>query len=75
MEDRVREAYRIVLNDMLNSECGLLVGKYNAKNGNERFMYGISTVMEWLAYRVDDATGDAFSDMFIKNMIESEKNT
>ena len=28
MTDTVKDAYRIVFNDMMNSECGLLVGKY-----------------------------------------------
>lgn len=74
MEDRTREAYRIVLNDMLNSECGLLVGKYDARNGSDTYMHGIAVVMEWIAYKINDTTGDAFSDMFVKNMIESEKN-
>lgn len=31
MTDTVKDAYRIVFNDMMNSECGLLVGKYDAK--------------------------------------------
>lgn len=33
MTDTVKDAYRIVFNDMMNSECGLFVGKYDAKNG------------------------------------------
>jgi hypothetical protein len=36
-------------------------------------MHGISTVMEWIAYRVSDADGDTFSDLFIKNLIASEE--
>lgn len=73
MTKTVQDAYRIVFNDILNSECGLMVGTYDAKNGDEKFMHGISTVMEWIAYRVSDADGDAFSDLFIKNMIASEQ--
>lgn len=69
----VQDAYRIVFNDMLNSGCGLLVGEYDAKNGNEQYMHGIAMVMEWIAHRVSEADGDAFSDLFIKNMMESEK--
>ena len=49
MTDTVKDAYRIVFNDMMNSECGLLVGKYDAKNGDEKFMHGIDVVMEWIA--------------------------
>lgn len=74
MEDRLKEAYRIVLNDMLNSERGMLVGRYDARNGNPQFMYGVNMVMEWITYRISDEVGDDFSQMFVKNMIESEKN-
>ena len=69
----VQDAYRIVLNDMLNSGCGLLVGKYDGKNGKPDFMYGIQTVMEWIAYTVSEADGDYFSDLFGRNLIESKK--
>lgn len=73
MADRTQDAYRIVFNDMMNSGCGLLVGQYDAKNGKEEFMHGIATVMEWIAYRVSEEQGDDFSDLFVKNLIESEK--
>ena len=54
-------------------ECGMFEGRYDAKNGNPMFMYGISTVMEYLAYRVSDEYGDNFSDTFIQNLIISEQ--
>lgn len=73
MTSTVQDAYRIVFNDMMNSDCGLLVGKYDAKNGDEKFMHGISTVMEWIAYRASKVQGENFSLMFIENMIECEK--
>lgn len=73
MTNTVQDAYRVVFNDILNSGCGLMVGEYDAKNGDEQFMYGISIVMEWIAYRVSKADGDAFSDLFMKNMIKSEE--
>ena len=69
----VQDAYRIVLNDMLNSGCGLLVGKHDWKNGKPDFMYGIQTVMEWIAYKVSETDGDYFSDLFVRNLIESKK--
>lgn len=73
MANTVQDAYRIVFNDMMNSGCGLLVGKYDAKNGNEKYMFGVDTVMEWIAYKVSEAQGDDFSELFTKNMIESQK--
>ena len=54
-------------------EDGMFEGQYDAKNGNPMFMYGISTVMEYLAYRVSDEYGDNFSDTFIQNLIISEQ--
>lgn len=54
------------------SKCGLFIGKYYAKNGNEDFMRGINTVMEYLAYEVSEEYGENFSDMFVKNMIDSK---
>lgn len=73
MTDTVKDAYRIVFNDMMNSECGLLVGKYDAKNGDEKLMHGIDVVMEWIAYRVSEKQGEEFSAMFFDNMIESQE--
>ena len=73
MANTVQDAYRIVFNDMMNSDCGLLVGKYDAKNGNEKYMFGVDTVMEWIAYKVSEAQGDDFSELFTKNMVESQK--
>lgn len=73
MTNTIQDAYRIVFNDMMNSGCGLLVGKYDAKNGNEKYMFGIDTVMEWIAYKVSEAQGDDFSELFTKNMVESQK--
>lgn len=73
MTNTVKDAYRIVFNDMMNSECGLLVGKYDAKNSNKDFMYGINTVMEWIAYRVSEKHGEEFSAMFFDNMIDSQE--
>lgn len=73
MTNTVKDAYRIVLNDMMNSGCGLLVGKYDAKNGDEKFMHGIDVVMEWIAYRASEKQGEKFSAMFFDNMIESQE--
>ena len=73
MDDITREAYRIVLNDILNNGCEMFVGNYDAKNGSAEFMHGISAVMEHIAYSACDEQGDNFSNLFIKNMIASEQ--
>ena len=54
-------------------ECELFCGKYDAKNGNEHFMHGIATVMECLALEVSEEYSERISNIFIKNMIESEE--
>ena len=71
----VKEAYSIVLNDILNSECGVFVGNYDANNGSAEFMHGVAIVMEYIAYNVSNEEGDNFSHLFIKNMVASEQKT
>ena len=73
MTETVRNAYRIVLNDILNNDCEMFVGKYDAKNGNAKFMHGIGTVIGYIAYNVSDEDGYAIENLFVKNMIESEQ--
>lgn len=55
------------------SGCGLFVGKYDAENGSKQFMYGVNTVMEYLAYQVSENYGEQFCEMFFENMTESKK--
>lgn len=69
----LEKAYKMVFDDLVNNGSGLFVGKYDARNGIDNFMYGICTVMESIACRVDEKTYFEFSDMFAKNMIESQK--
>ncbi len=69
----ISEAYQVVLKDMIDSGCGLLVGKYDARNGSDTFMHGICTVMEWIAYHAGEEYGEEFSDVFTENMAESER--
>ena len=66
-----KEEIRQLVLEMM--ECPMFRGEYDAKNGNEDFMYGVSTVMEYLAYRVDDKFYQEVSDTFIHNMVKSEE--
>ncbi len=55
-------------------ECKLFNGIYDARGkDSEDYMYGISAVMEFIAYEISDKCGDEFSTTFINNMIESER--
>ncbi len=53
--------------------CNMFAGKYDAKNARKDFMYGIATVMEWIAYSAGKY--DEFESMFYKNMEKSEEKT
>ena len=67
----LQKAYKMVYEDLCN--CELFVGIYDASHGNESFMYGVSTVMESIAYRISDEEGDWFSNRFLNNMVNSGK--
>lgn len=66
-----QDAYRIVYNDILNCGCGLFQGKFDARNGNDKFMYGINTVMELIAYNVSEQDYEDFQEIWHKNFEKS----
>lgn len=69
----LQDAYRIVYNDILNKDVGLLVGRYDARNGGTEYMHGIATVMEFIAINVSEADCDDFENIFYNNMLESRE--
>ena len=46
-------------------------GRYDAKNGDEHFMFGISTPLTYFAYMIDEEYGGNFETMFMTNMKKS----
>lgn len=69
-----KEAYEIVLNDLMSDNApGLFKGRYDAVHGNESFMYGISTVIEFIAHHVSNKAEDKYSNLFMNNMVKSEE--
>ena len=64
-------AYKIVYNDLM--KMSICRGVYDAKHGQVSFMHGISLVMEAIAYRVNERTGDEFVDTFLENMTKSKE--
>ena len=66
-----KEEIRKLVSKMM--ECPMFRGEYDAKNGSEYFMYGISTVMEYLASCVDDTFYQEVSDIFAHNMVKSQE--
>lgn len=69
----IENAYGAVFKDMLLHGPDLFKGVYDAKNGNEMYMHGIGTVMEYIADRAGGAKRDKFDTMFLKNLIASKK--
>lgn len=49
-----------------------MVGKYDAVHGDKPFMYGVASVMEYIAYNVNEEIGCEFEELFLENMIKSE---
>ena len=66
-----KEEIRQLVLEMM--ECPMFRGEYDAKHGNESFMNGIATVMEYLASLVDDTFYQKVSDTFTHNMVKSQE--
>ena len=69
----LKVAYHLVYNDMISEGPKLFKGCYDAKHGNNSFMYGICTVMEFIADKVSPEVYDKFSTDFVTNMNKSEE--
>lgn len=54
------------------TKCDLFIGKYDAENGNRHFMFGVASVMEYIANEISEETLVKFTDEFHGNMIDSE---
>jgi hypothetical protein len=64
-----QEIYKTVLKDLV--KCPMFLGNYDAKNGSKQFMYGILTVMEFIAYNCGEETYDEFEKIFLENLQKS----
>ena len=63
---RLRRAYRLVFKDLC--KVSMFRGVYDAKNGSDDFMYGVSMVMEAIAFEAENFD---FEAMFMDNMTRS----
>lgn len=66
-----QDAYRIVYNDILNRDIGLFLGRFDAKNGKHEFMYGINTLMEFIALECSEADYEDFQNIWFENFQKS----
>lgn len=73
LNENERQTIRKVIETIIQSN-GLFAGNYDAENGNSDFMYGISSLLEYLAYSVDVDLGNEVEDIFTENMLKSEKS-
>lgn len=71
----LREAYRMVYEDMIKNGPNLFRGIYDASHGatTSNFEYGVITVMEYIAINVDEATYEQYDEMVTKNMVASRR--
>lgn len=73
LNENEKQTIRKVIETIIQSD-GLFAGSYDAENGNSDFMYGISSLLEYLAYAVDADLGNEVEDIFTENMLKSEKS-
>ena len=69
LTDNERAILKKIVENM--RECGLFVGKFDVKNGDLHFMYGIETVMEYLTRLISKEYCDEYEKEFINNFERS----
>lgn len=67
----LHKAYEMVFNDMMEIGPNLFKGNYDSKHGSKKFMHGICTVMEFIAFGAGKE--EEFDNVFYKNIIKSEE--
>jgi len=72
-QNKKSKAYKIVYDDL--TQHNLFKGIYDAKNGKEYFMYGVATVMEYIAHGVSEECLEKFHKEFTQNLIASKEKT
>ena len=74
--NRITRLERFFLKRIFNKmrDVELFFGKYDATNGKKEFMYGISTVMEYLALEVSEEFYEEYQEEFLKNLEKSIDN-
>lgn len=68
----VNEAYKIVYEDMKKNAPSLFFGKYDAIHGNEKYMHGICTVMEFITSHLKNFDDEKYQETFLNNLIISK---
>lgn len=72
MDEQKKAILKEVIDELM-AMSGIFNGTYDAKNGNEHFMYGVSTVLTTLAFNVSEEYADEVEEIFFKNMEKSQE--
>ena len=72
LNENEKQTMRKVIETIIYSD-GLFAGNYDVENGSSDFMYGILSLLEYLAYSVDADLGNEVEDIFAENMLKIEK--
>lgn len=72
MDEQKKAMLKEVIDELM-AMSGIFNGTYDAKNGNEHFMYGVSTVLTALAFNVSEEYADEVEEIFFKNMEKSQE--
>lgn len=70
LTDEQKAVVKEVFEEMI-LDIEMFRGHYDAKNGDEHLMFGISTPLTYLAYAIDEEYGERFDSMFMNNMTKS----
>lgn len=71
MDEKLREAYRMVFNDL--KDYPIFNGKCDAKYVNKNYMYGVCTIGEMIAYNAGDDCYEEYEKLFHTNFENSCK--
>lgn len=66
-----QEAYNIVYNDIINGGVSFFTGTFDATNGSKQFMYGIETVMDYIAFCSGEDDYENFQNIWAENFQKS----
>lgn len=71
----LKEAYRMVYEDLIKNGPNFFRGIYDASHGTESFNFicGTTTVMEFIAVNVSEKTYEQYTEMVTKNMVASRR--
>ena len=75
MNEELKNAYKLVAEDLHSSGCDLFVGKYDTKNGNLHFLFGIQTILEYIWNKgLSEENASKYSKEFNENLLNSFKD-